>query len=289
MSRIGRGWAAFLPMVTVLGASGMPLSSPRAELFTFAGRSVQLDMPRGWCRIDPKKSTDAPFYHSLEAMQQGRNQIVMVFADCQQLGAAHSGTLKGFMVNGAIMIPLQSGTIASVPSANRAQFAVEAAREFGTVDIDKMRGELRDAFSRAGAAGIDVNTIKSLGVLKQDELGIYPGFLMPVPPPSTIKTVMSINALTMINQLPVSVVITRPADRAGTADAMLAEEHEILRGLIAANAGIEAAAPKAAPRAPGIDWNEVLRKGLIGAIIGGAIGAAGYAAKRWRGQEADQS
>jgi hypothetical protein len=176
-----------------------------------------------------------------------------------------------------------------VSSADRAQFLGEAARELGAIDIDKMRGELRDAFSRAGAAGIDVNAIKSLGVLKNDELGIYPGFLMPVPPPSTVKTAMAINALTMINHLPVSVVITRPADRAGTVDAMLAEEREILRGLIAANAGIEAAAPKPAPRASGIDWNEALRKGLIGAIAGGAIGALGYAAKRVRGQQADQS
>jgi len=289
MPGIERGRAALLPMLAVLAASGMPLSSPRAELFTFAERQVQLDMPRGWCRIDPKKSTDAGFYQHLEAMQQGRNQIVMVFADCQQLGAAHSGTLKGFLVTGAIMIPLQGGSIAPVPSADRAQFAADAAREFGAVDIDKMRGELRDAFSRAGAAGIDVDTIKSLGVLKKDELGIYPGFLMPVPPPSTVKAAMAINALTMINHLPVSVVITRPADRAGTVDAMLAEEHEILRGLIAANAGIEAAAPKPAPRASGIDWNEALRKGLIGAIIGGAIGALGYAARRLRGEEADQS
>jgi hypothetical protein len=276
-------------VLAVLVAGSVPLSSPRAELFTFAERSIQIDMPRGWCRIDPKKPMDAPFFHNLEAMQQGRNQIVMVFADCQQLGAAHSGTFKGFFVTGAIMIPLQGGGIATVPSVNRAAFAEDAAREFGSVDIDKMRGELRERFARAGATGLDVDSIKSLGVLKKDELGIYPGFLMPAPAPSTVKTLMAINALTMINQLPISVVVTRPADRAGTADAMLAEEHEILRGLIAANAGIEAAAPKPVLRASGFDWGEVLRKGLIGAIVGGAIGAVGYAARRWRGQEADQS
>jgi hypothetical protein len=42
--------------------------------------------------------------------------------------------------------------------------------------------------SRAGAAGIDVDAIKSLGVLKTDGFGTYPGFLMPVPPTSTVKT-----------------------------------------------------------------------------------------------------
>jgi hypothetical protein len=100
---------------------------------------------------------------------------------------------------------------------------------------------------------------------------------------------MAINAVTMINHLPVSVVITRPADRAGTVDAMLAEEHEILRGLIVANASIEAAAPKPAPAAAGFDWSEMLHKGAIGGIIGVMIGAAGYAAKRLRGAEADQA
>jgi hypothetical protein len=289
MSGIERGWVAILPSLALVVAGGVPISAPRAELFTFAERSIQLDMPRGWCRVDPKKPSDAPLFHNLEAMQQGRNQIVMVFADCQQLGAAHSGTFKGFLVNGAIMIPLQSGRIATVPNASRADFAAEAAREFGAVDIDKMRGEMRNAFDRAGATGIDVNTIKSLGVLKQDEVGIYPGFLMPVPPPSTVKTVMAINALTMINHLPVSVVITRPADRAGTMDAMLAEEHDILRNLIAANARIEAAAPQPAAGVAGFDWSQMLHKGLIGGIIGAMIGAVGYVTKRLRGPEADQS
>jgi hypothetical protein len=287
MPGIERGWAALVPVLALFLAGSVPMSAPRAELFTFAERSIQLDMPRGWCRVDPKKPTDAPLYHNLEAMQQGRNQIVMVFADCQQLGAAHSGTFKGFFVSGAIMIPLQGGRIAPVPNANRLDFVAEAAREFGAVDVDKMRAELRDAFARGGATGIDVNAIKSLGLLKQDELGIYPGFL-PVPPPSTVKTVMAINALTMINHLPVSVVITRPADRAGTMDAMLAEEHEILRSLIAANARIEAAAPQPAPAPAGVDWNQMLRKGLIGAIVGAMIGAVGYVTKRLRASEADQ-
>jgi hypothetical protein len=51
-----------------------------------------------------------------------------------------------------------------------------------------LRGELPDGLARAGAAGIDVDAIKSLGVLKTDGFGTYPGFLMPVPPTSTVKT-----------------------------------------------------------------------------------------------------
>jgi hypothetical protein len=49
-------------------------------------------------------------------------------------------------------------------------------------------GELPDGLARAGAAGIDVDAIKSLGVFKTDECGTYPGFPMPMPPPSTGKT-----------------------------------------------------------------------------------------------------
>jgi hypothetical protein len=49
-------------------------------------------------------------------------------------------------------------------------------------------GELPDGFARRGGRHRDVDAIKSLGVLKTDGFGTYPGFLMPVPPPSTVKT-----------------------------------------------------------------------------------------------------
>jgi hypothetical protein len=288
MPGIERGRAALLAMLALLAASGMPLSAVRAELFTFADRSIQLDMPRGWCRVDPKKANNAEFLHKIETMQQGRNQVVMVFADCQQLGAAHSGTFHGFFVTGIIMMPLDGGKVVPASSSDRAQFAAEAARALGMVDLDKMRGELRERFARAGAAGIDVDEIKSLGVLKKDEIGVYPGFLMPAAPPSTIKSAMSINALTMINQLPVSVVISRPLDRPGVVDALLAEEREILRGLIAANASIEAAAPKPAPGASAADRSAALRMGLIVVMIALTLCLAGFVTMRWRGREADQ-
>jgi hypothetical protein len=49
-------------------------------------------------------------------------------------------------------------------------------------------GELPDGLGAPGRPGIDVDAIKSLGVLKTDEFGTYPGFLMPAPSPSTVKT-----------------------------------------------------------------------------------------------------
>jgi hypothetical protein len=290
MSGFRRPWAALLPMLAALAAAGAPLSSPRAEDFTFAERSIRLTVPGGWCRLDPAKPADAPVIQRAEQLQQGINHVVLVFADCQQLGALHSGNLHGYLTNGAIMIPLQRGRIVTASFATRAEFIASIAREIGAIDVEKIRAELRERFARAGATGIDIDGAKSLGVLKQDEYGIYPGFMLPAPPQMTVKSLVGATAITMINRLPVSVSIWRPAISAGTLDGILGEEREILRGLIAANAAIEAAAPQPAPGsfASGIDWNQVLRKGFMGAIIGGLIAGLGYAAKRWRGREADQ-
>lgn len=285
MPRLTHRW---LLMLALAGSGSLLSSSARAEDFSFAGRSIRLDAPAGWCRLDPKNEADDQLIQNARRIQDGRNYVVLVFSDCQQLGALHSGNLTGYLATGAILIPLQHGQIAAVPNRSRAGFIDEVTRELGAVDMDQIRDELRGRVADGGA-GIDVDGFKSLGVLRKDELGVYPGFLLPAPPQFSVKTLLAINALTMVNGLPVSVVITRPADSAATMDRMLAEEQEILRALIAANAGIEAAAPEPASSfAWDIDWNQVLRTSFIGAMVGGLIGAVGYAMRRWRGQGAGQ-
>jgi hypothetical protein len=79
---------------------------------------------------------------------------------------------------------------------------------------------------------------------------------------------MSVNALTLVNSLPVLAVIGRGVDKEGVAEELLAAERSVLQQLITANAAIEAAAP-----APQSFWGGVLRSALIGASVAGLGGA----------------
>jgi hypothetical protein len=58
---------------------------------------------------------------------------------------------------------------------------------FQTLDA-RLRLQRCRAASRPRAAGLDVDSIKSLAIMKKDEIGIYPGFLMPAPVAASVAT-----------------------------------------------------------------------------------------------------
>jgi hypothetical protein len=142
-----------------------------------------------------------------------------------------------------------------------------------------LKSEARD---RVGGVGVKIETaqIQSLGALRRDESGIYLGFLIQ-PGQSIDQPVLSVNALTLVNSLSISIVMVRPYLGDATVEQVLGAEHEALKALIAANAASEAAT------APGwfwlgIDWREVAISGLIGAVIAVAIGGLLVLFRAWR-------
>ncbi len=56
--------STFLVLAALFAA---PWSPAAAETFTFAGQSVVLDAPQGYCRLHPANTTDAQY---IEAMKK---------------------------------------------------------------------------------------------------------------------------------------------------------------------------------------------------------------------------
>ena len=244
-----------------------PWSPAAAETFTFAGQSVVLDAPAGYCRLDPANTTDAQYIEAMKKVQEGRNHIVFMFAGCDGLTAARAGKVDQLSDSGAVMIVMNGSRIVAVPGMTRARFVDEASRQVAAADTAGLRDELRKRTKEAGL-GVDLGGMKVLGVLKKDELGVYIGFLLPSGAGANAQSIMTINAITLVNSLPVSVVIGRPVVKEGVADDLLAIEQSTVKRLIDANAAIEAAAPE-----PESFWGGVLRSALIGGVVAGLGGA----------------
>lgn len=208
-----------------------PWSPSLAETFTFAGQSVVLDVPEGYCRLDPANTADAQYIDAMKKVQEGRNYIVFMFASCDGLTAARAGKLDQLADSGAVMIIMNGGNVVAVPGMPRSQFIDEASRQVAVADTASLGNELRQRSEQAGL-GVDLGGMKLLGVLKKDDLGVYIGFLLPPSAGANAQSVMSINAITLVNSLPVSVALGRPVVKEGVADELLAIEQSTVKRLI---------------------------------------------------------
>ncbi|HUH86002.1 MAG TPA: hypothetical protein VLX85_15440 [Stellaceae bacterium] len=240
----------------------LPWSSAAAETVNFAGRSVVLDVPEGYCRLDPANTTDAQYIDAMKKVQEGRNYIVFMFASCDGLKAARAGKLDQLTDSGAVMVIMNGGNIVAVPSMTRPQFIDEASRRVAVADTASVRNELRQRTEQV-ALGVDLGGMKVLGVLKKDDLGVYIGFLLPPSAGANAPSIMSINAISLVNSLRISVVIGRPVVREGVADELLTIEQRTVKRLIAANAATEAASAESDSE------GGILEYAIIGAAVGG--------------------
>jgi hypothetical protein len=125
-----------------------------------------------------RHSADADDIAAMEKMEEGRNHIVFLFTDCEELSAVHAGKEPTFAHSGAVMILMNEGSIRATRDMTRAGFIDEASQHLSTVDMASLRDELRQRTQQSGV-GLDLGDMKMLGVLKKDELGIYLGFLIP--------------------------------------------------------------------------------------------------------------
>ena len=132
-------------------------------------------------------------------------------------------------------------------------------------------------------AGVSVGGIKILGLLAKDDVALYVGVSaegIADPAGGGQHRVLGIVALTLVNEIAISVNIYR-ADVADDAiPEMIARDKANAAALVAANAESEAQSQRWV--VGGIDLSGVGTAALTGALIGGLVGVVLYFVRRLR-------
>ena len=255
--------------------------SASAETLTLAGRTVVLEPPQGYCALDAARPQEAELIAFNERMQQPRNHVIMQLADCDELAEFRAGKRQNFGKYGQYFTPVSNGAVKLVTSYARADFLADAAKELPKLDsgalVDEVTKKVREN------AGADVGGVKFLGVLKEDDAGVYMGIAfgnLSVGNQSLASSSMGVVGLTLVNQVSVSLGLYRVNVGPEAIPDLLAGLQRTMASVVAANATNEA---RESPRIwHGINIDELGQSALIGGLIGAAIGLVGWVWSRWR-------
>ena len=265
------GFAALL-------VAGLGLAAARAETLTLGGRTVMLEPPAGYCALDPARPQEADLIAFNEKAQQPRNHVAMQLADCGELAEFRAGKRPSFERYGQYFVASTGGAVEPVADRTRADYLAEAARELPKLDSGALVGEITAKLRES--AGSDVAGVHFLGVLEQDEAGVYLAIAVgkvTAGDQTASASAIGVVGLTLVNEIPVSLGLYQANVGAEAVPDLLAKIRQTLAAALQANAETEAG--QGAAR--GIDLETV----LIAALIAAALGAAGWAWARRRRSE----
>jgi len=265
-----RGRAGVASITFLVLAAGLGISAARAEALTLGGRTVILEPPAGYCALDPERQNEADLIAFNEKMQQPRNHVVMQLADCGELEEFRAGKRQSFDRYGQYFVPVTDGAVTPAAGYTRAAYLAEAARELPKLDsgalMDEVTAKLRESVS-------DVTSAHFLGVLQQDDAGLYLGIAVgqvSVGDQAVSAGAMGVVGLTLVNQISVSLGLYQAHAGAEAVPALVEKIRQTLAATVTANAEIEAREGALSGGWHGIDLKTLLIAGLIAAALAAA-------------------
>ena len=250
-------------------AAGLGVPAARAETLTLGGRTVILEPPAGYCALDPNRQNEADLIAFNEKMQQPRNHVVMQLADCGELEEFRAGKRRSFDRYGQYFVPVTDGAVTPAADYTRAAYLAEAARELPKLDSGALMDEVAAKLRQSAVS--DVTSAHFLGVLQQDDAGLYLGIAVgqvSVGDQAVSAGAMGVVGLTLVNQISVSLGLYQAHAGAEAVPALVEKIRQTLAATVTANAEIEAREGALRGGWPGIDLKTVLTAGLIAALIG---------------------
>ena len=212
-------------------------AAAQAETVTFAGRDVVVAPPASYCALEKRRASDALLIQGLERGNAGRNALLLAFVDCESLVRWRRGEVSTFARWGQVLATLQDGEARPLPSVRRAEMVRAVAQALPHVEWQKLTGEIEDRLAKVGT-GVQLESLTPLGVVHRDDSAVYHGLMLPLVLPDASRTIVAgIVALTLVNEVMVTITLYRPFVDQGTITNLLDEQRGNIDALIRANGG----------------------------------------------------
>ncbi len=216
-----------------LCASSLWLAVPgtaAAESYTVAQRTIEVETPSAYCRLDRNRTAENELFRVIEEVNAGLNRVLSVFVDCDELAQWRHGAMVTIERHGQVLTPAEEVAYAGLP---RRIFLDELQKVMGSAFASGLE-QGRDRMA-AVLPKLKLGEVRSLGLLATDDLALYAGMAEHLASNDGNRVIAGIVAMTLVNQVPVSVNLYRTYEGPESIDALLVEQRQFLRTLTAGN------------------------------------------------------
>jgi len=272
-------------VLAALGTLGWARATLADEL-QFAGRDLVVAPPPGFCALDPMRPQEGQMLEQQQKLQQQGSKLALMFLACADLEQLRSGSSINPQRYGTVIVLAQQGQVRAIGEMTRAQFIAAVAKPYPQVGLDLPRR--LDEIARSDVNAFDA---KVLGVLKQDDNAVYLGVAirgLRFDGAAVPAGIVGVTAVTLINQLPVSMTLYQAKGNAEGMMALLSDQQRNVDALVAVNApaptpvpspvpsgGGAAPASAPGPAAPPIDVNSPAIQVALIAGLAAVVAVAG--------------
>ena len=220
-----------------LYTSSLWLAAPgpaAADIYTVAQRTLEVETPSAYCRLDRTKTAEDELFRAIEEVNANLNRVLSVFVDCEELAQWRQGIMAAIERYGQVLTPAKEVAYAGLP---RRVFLDELQKVMGSAFVSGLE-QGRDRMA-AVLPNLKLGEVRSLGLLAVDDLAIYAGMAELLAGSDGNRVIAGVVAMTLINEVPISVNLYRTYEGPESIEALLIEQRQFLQGLMAGNKTVE--------------------------------------------------
>lgn len=194
---------------------------------------IALPIPGGDCALSDRHPADRDMLLLAELIHAGRNRVLSVFADCQDVADFRAGGAEPARRTSYLMPLSARDRHINLP---RGQVIADLTAQADRADPHAAAGrDIQRRFDQAGF-GRNLGEVVSLGVLHSDDTALYMGTVQNVGDSHGITLrAVTVNALTLINGRLLGVSLGAPYQGPESVERILADAQGHVGRLIAAN------------------------------------------------------
>jgi len=129
-------------VLLAFGANASPVN--------LAGRQIEVVIPSGYCALSEENPSDAEVIRVTKAgMENGSNQILVLFADCKEQSEVRGGKRQTYDNYGQILAQMRKGKLEPLKGVSRSEFIRKIGGTSPTVNVNQV---VQSAVARYNAA-----------------------------------------------------------------------------------------------------------------------------------------
>jgi hypothetical protein len=201
-----------------------------AESYTYQGHTLKYAVPPGYCLVNPQGVIGSQAFALMQKAAGDDVEFIVLYFDCEEftsLAATHTTPIRH---GGGIAIPKSGGSILVRDDETRRDEIDRQVAKFAVIDLAWVNTQLK---LKAEERGVVFNELQDIRLIDHDSVAAYAAL---VDAPDSAKTPMiSVNAMSLTNQLPIRNLMIAPATDPNVVQVLLDQQRRYMTWLIAQN------------------------------------------------------